>query len=501
MNLHRHALLLVMALCHFVVRGAAESTAQDKPNILFIITDQQFADAMSCRMGGEFINTPNMDHLAQTGTLFTRAYSPNPLCMPARSSIFTGRYPHETRVTQNASPRGGLDAGEFVCLGSYFRHAGYDAAYSGKWHLCFDTKDTHAHGFEVLAGKDAGGYDAGVAAGAVKFLARPHDRPFVLVASFLNPHNICEWARRLAGREQKLTCGEIGTPPPLDQLPPLPANFAPPKNEPDGMTLMRRAYQVDDGMFPVAGFTAEDWRKQRWGYYRMIEKVDAEIGRVLAALRQAGLEDNTLIVVTADHGECAGSHGFNQKTVLYDESARVPLIIARKGRTSGRTSDKLVNTGVDILPTMLDFAGLEIPTKLPGRSLKPLVLDQPVSSWRDYIVVENHLAQAGSVDGMRPEMQGRMVRTDRYKYCVFTRGNRRESLVDMQADPGETTDLATDPKYREVLLQHRRLLAQFGKERHDDLAVELAADPGKPVPFTGAGAEQSAKRERKKRAP
>ncbi len=102
------------------------------------------------------------------------------------------------------------------------------------------------------------------------------------------------------------------------------------------MTLMRRAYQVDSGPFPVGKFTAEDWRKHRWGYYRMIEKVDAEIGKVLAALRQAGLEENTLIVFTADHGECAGAHGFNQKTVLYDESARVPLIIACQGQDRRR---------------------------------------------------------------------------------------------------------------------------------------------------------------------
>jgi choline-sulfatase len=461
--------------------------AERKPNILFIITDQQFADAMSCRMGKQFINTPTMDRLAQTGTLFTRAYSSSPLCMPWRNSVFTGRYPHETRVTQNAEPPAGLDSKEFVCLGTYFRNAGYDAAYSGKWHLCFDIKDTNAHSFEIVTGKGKGNHDAGVTEGAVNFLTRPHDKPFVLVTSFLNPHNICEWARRLAGREQVLNCGEIGEPPPLDQLPPLPANFAPPKNEPDGMTLMRRAYQVESGPFPVGKFTAEDWRKQRWGYYRMIEKVDAEIGKVLAALRQAGLEDNTLIIFTADHGECGGAHGFNQKTVLYDESARVPLIIACKGKTTGATTDKLVNTGVDLLPTMLDFAGLDVPKKLPGRSLLPLALGKPVAAWRDHFVVENNMNQAGEIDGLTPQMEGRMVRTDRYKYCLYSRGNRRESLVDLQADPGEMNDLAADPKFRDVLLAHRELLARFGKEHNDPLVAELLADNVKPMPFTADG--------------
>jgi choline-sulfatase len=480
---------------------SAEPAQSARPNILFIITDQQFADAMSCRMGKEFINTPTMDQLARTGTLFTRAYSSNPLCMPWRNSVFTGRYPHETRVTANTTPPGGLDPQEFVCLGNYFRNAGYDAAYSGKWHLCVNLKDTAAHGFEIVTGREGGNHDAGVTKGALDFLARPHDKPFVLVASFMNPHNICEWTRRIAGREQGLNCGEIGEPPPLAQLPPLPTNFAPPKNEPDGMTLIRRAYQVADGPFPVGEFTTEDWRKQRWGYYRMIEKVDAEIGKVLAALRQSGLDDNTLIVFTSDHGECAGAHHFNQKTVLYDESARVPLIIACKGRTAGATTDKLINTGVDLLPTMLAFAGLEVPEKLPGRNLTPLVLGQPVAAWRDFVVVQNHMTQTGNVDGLRPELAGRMVRTDRFKYCVFSQGNRRESLVDMTADPGEMNNLATDPKYREVLLQHRELLAQFGEKNKDALVAKLLADNVKPVPFTDRGPARAAKAAKKPKNP
>lgn len=476
---------------------AAEQRAAP-PNILFIITDQQFADAMSCRMGKRFIHTPSMDRLAETGTLFTRAYSSNPLCMPWRNSVFTGRYPHETRVTQNANPPGGLDPKEFVSLGNYFRNAGYDAAYSGKWHLCFPVKDVETHGFEIVTRKIQGDHDAGVTEGAANFLARPHEKPFVLVASYLNPHNICEWSRRLAGREQVLNCGEIGDPPPLDQLPPLPANFAPPASEPDGMTFMRRAYQVDSGLFPVSRFTEEDWRVLRWGYYRMIEKVDAHIGDLLAALRQSGLEENTLVVFTSDHGDCAGAHRFNQKTVLYDESARVPLVIACRGRTAGSTTDELVNTGIDLLPTMLDFAGLEIPGKLPGRSLLPLVFGQPVDAWRDYVVVENNMTQTGEIDGLRPQMEGRMVRTDRYKYCVFSHGQRRESLIDMQADPGETTDLAADPKYRPILLEHRALLQKFAHEHNDPLVSKLLADDVKPIPFSASDAPADPPRVKRK---
>lgn len=478
--------ILLIVFCGLAAIGDSlcADASVTKPNILLIITDQLFADAMSCRMGKQFIDTPVMDGLAQSGMLFTRAYSANPLCMPARNSLFTGRYPHETGVTKNDEHRKPIDPNEFVNMGSYFRSAGYEAAYSGKWHLCYDEKATETHGFEFVTGTVKGDGDAGVTDGAVKFLSRPHDKPFLLVASFMNPHNICEWTRRLAGRKQVLSCGEIGEPPPLDQLPPLPANFAPSKNEPDGMTFMRQAYQVESGPFPVAKFSEEDWRKQRWGYYRMVEKVDAEIGKVLATLRTAGLAENTLIIFTSDHGECAGAHGFNQKTVLYEESARVPLIIALGSKTHGSTTDKLVNAGVDILPTMLDFAGLEIPKKLPGLSLMPLVLGKPVAGWRDYLVVENDMSQAGKINGFTPRMEGRMVRTERYKYCIFDKGTRRESIVDLQADPGETVNLATDPKLRAILLQHRELLARFGREHNDPLVDKLLADDAKPVPFS-----------------
>src|SRR5512139_2830177 len=103
---------------------------------------------MSCRMGTRYLKTPAMDSLAAAGMLFTRAYSANPLCMPSRNSIFTGRYPHQTRVTSNESVN--LNAQEFVCMGTYFRQAGYETAYFGKWHLAYDVKRPKAHGFETV---------------------------------------------------------------------------------------------------------------------------------------------------------------------------------------------------------------------------------------------------------------------------------------------------------------------------------------------------------------
>ena len=423
-------------------------------------------------MGDRWLKTPALDALAARGTFFSRAYTANPLCMPARNSLITGRYPHETGVTDNTKIT--LDANEFVTMGTYFRRAGYRTAYFGKWHLAYDEGQVETHGFETL---DSGHIDAENSARAAKFLAQKHDQPFLLVVSFLNPHNVCELARG-----QELNNGPIGEPPPVVQRPPPPANLAPPRHEPDSMTRMRAGYHANP-QFPVGNFSPEMWQALRWGYYRLIEKVDAEIGKVLGALRAAGLEDNTLIVFTADHGECAGAHGLNQKTVLYEEAARVPLIVSAPGQRVARTSDKFAHSGVDLLPTMLDFAGLAKPAKLTGLSLRPLVNGERVAGWRDEVVVENNMTQAGLVGGSVPTTEGRMIRTDRYKYCVYAHGERRESLVDLEKDPGEMIDLAADPGHREILLAMRERLRKWGVGNRDPLVAAMLAGDVKPQPF------------------
>ncbi len=472
----RNLTLLLVAFALSVITCLGNVSALENPNLLLIMTDQQLADAMSCRMGDTHIHTPAMDSLARQGMLFTRAYTPNPLCMPARASLFTGRYPHETGVTTNG--RASMDPARFPCMGTHLRRAGYDAVYCGKWHLAFNQRDRQAHGFEILTADAADGRrDSKTAAAAVGYLRRAHAKPFLLVVSFLGPHDACELARG-----QSLPCGPIGDPPPPAQCPPAPANLEVPANETDAMTLMRRSYHATK-TFPVGDFSADKWRQFRWGYYRVVERVDAQIGKVLAAFREGGLEESTVVIFTSDHGECAGAHRFNQKTVLYDEAARVPLIISGKGRTKVGTSDRLVNTGIDILPTICDFAGLGKPNGLSGRSLWPIALGQAVDSWRDYVVVQNHMIQGGPVDGIKPTLRGRMVRTDRFKYCVYDYGDQRESLVDMQTDPLETKNLACEKEYRDVLVQHRELLRAFAREHDDALVQPLLADDVAGRPF------------------
>mgnify|MGYP002789742783 CR=1 FL=1 len=471
---------LSLLLLGLVPLGVFAATAAKTPNVLLIMTDQQTADALSFRAGRKHIHTPAIDGLAARSTFFTRAYTPNPLCMPARVSIFSGRYPHETSVTDNTPMYSGfkVDPDEFTSLGVYFERAGYRTGYFGKWHLCYDQAKPETHGFVEL---DTQQKDAITADHAVRFLQGRHERPFLLVTSFLNPHNVAELSRG-----QPLSNGPIGEPPPLEQLPPPPANLGAPVNEPDTMTFIRRGYHANQRLFPVANFAPSTWRALRWGYYRLVEKVDAEIGRVLDALREAGLDDNTLIVFVSDHGECAGAHGLTQKTVFYEESVKVPLIVKAPGQTRAHEHAAFVNTGIDLLPTLLDYAGLPKPDRLPGASLRPLVEGGPApADWRDAIVLGNHLSQGGLLpdEGFVPITEGRMVRTDRYKYAVYLHGEHRESLIDLANDPGEMVDLARDPGYRAILLDHRERLRRFGERHGDALVADLLANDVGPRPF------------------
>lgn len=440
---------------------AEDTDSSQKPNILIIMTDQQFADAMSCAMGRKYIHTPHMDSLAENGMRFTRAYSPNPLCTPIRTSMFTGRYPHQTGVQTNGGPK--VNPAEFVFMGKLFKDSGYETAYFGKWHIALDRKRKEVHGFETFEEKSSRRNPAL----AAEFLKKTHDRPFLAVASFLGPHEICQWSRK-----EKIPGAQLADPPPLQERPPLRTNSEPPKNETDIMTHMRKSYQAHK-LFPVGNYTEEDWRRLIWGYYRLIERVDGYVGAVMTALRESGQEENTLVVFLSDHGDCHGAHRWNQKTVFYDESARVPFIISWKGKTPKGTSRILLNTGVDVIPTLCDFAGISMPAGLPGKSLKAPALGRAPAWKRDYVVSQNHMVQCVPVDGKHLQPHGRMVRSDRYKYCLYSEGQRRESLVDMEKDPGEMVNQAGNPDFKAVLSRHRAFLKEHAERDNDRVALEM----------------------------
>jgi choline-sulfatase len=458
--------LLAASLLGFAVLAAprqVEGADARKPNILLIMTDQQFGDGMSCVLGTQHLHTPHMDALAGNGMRFTRAYSPNPLCVPMRTSMITGHYPHQTGV-QNNGAKGAFKPDQFAFMGKLFKDAGYETAYFGKWHIPLKSSQKDVHGFEIFSEKNARLSPEP----AAQFLkTRKGDKPFLAVASFLGPHEICEWARK-----QKIPGAPLDPVPPLDKRPPMRANSGPPKNETDVMAHMRKSYQATR-TFPVGDYTEDDWRRHIWGYYRLIERVDGYVGKVIEALRDSGQEENTVVVFFSDHGECHGAHRWNQKTVFYDESARVPFIVSWKGKTPKGTSDLLVNVGIDMIPTLCEFAGIEPPADLPGKSLKAPAMGAKPGWTRTYVVSQNHMVQCAPVDGLHIKPQGRMIRSDRYKYCAFNEGSRRESLVDMQTDPGERVNQAANPEFKDILLQHRAHLKEHAERHGDKVALEI----------------------------
>lgn len=429
--------------------------ASSKPNILLIMTDQQSADIMSWNIGRKYINTPNMDSLAENGTIFTRAYSANPLCVPCRTSLFTGHYPHQTGVETNSDIKLPV-AEKYRNMGAIFRDAGYDTGYLGKWHMAYDVKDTGVHGFEFMRTIKNNGTDIHIPAGADEFLNIKREKPFLLVTSFVNPHNICEWPRN-----EELPDGPIGVAPAPDECPPALQNGAPMKSEPDIIPLIKKSFQSNP-MFPVGDFDENKWRQYRWAYFRMIEKVDALIGKVIESLKNSGQYDNTVIVFTSDHGDMQGAHGWNQKTVLFEESVHISFIINQPSGKKKVFNENLVNTGVDTLPTLCAFAGISLSPEYPGLN----VLGREAAE-RKYIVSENKMIQGAPVDGVIPEPAGRMVRSGRYKYCIYDMGERNESLVDLESDPGETLNLAENPEYTQILDHHRKYLAEWCKNYGD----------------------------------
>jgi len=445
---------------------------QNGPNILFIMTDQQHAGMMSCT-GNKWLQTPAMDRLAASGVRFERAFASNPVCVPSRFSLQTGLMPSAIGMSHNG------DSGQAVVtetmvrqsLGRLFRQAGYDTVYGGKVHLPRKMKSVENLGYRSLTSDSR----QGLADACAEFLKGRHEKPFLLFASFINPHDICYMAINDFNRTQQKApidntdskvCEAV-----LNQArktgdisafvekncPPLPANHAVPENEAECIMekyINPRPFQA----YTREKWTQNQWRLHRWAYCRLTEMVDTEIQTVLEALKEAGLEDNTLIVFTSDHGDMDSAHKLEHKQVLYEESVRVPFIMSYKGKIPVGKIDKthLVSNGLDLLPTLCDYAGIKTPEGLPGRSLRPLAKGKAVE-WRDFVVAESHYS--------------RMLRTKRYKYCVYDSGSRREQLIDMENDPGEMKNLAGVEDYKDVLEEHRRLLRGWCEKTGDKIAA------------------------------
>ena len=418
-------------------KGRRRNRKPKPKNIVVIYTDQQHIDTIAAG-GCRHVRTPALDRIMKSGVSFTQSYSANPLCSPARSAVFSGRTSCECAVHINGRPI----RSDIPNLGQWFsQHTDYETFYAGKWHLP-RTYTSHIPGFKVInTGIGGFGYlcDTAMSRACEGFLRnRSRTKPFLMVASFMQPHDICEWLRLNMNNPGKLPYPELAS-----ELPELPGNFEYDENEPDTIKRMRRGNEPFKGKWDK-----EHWRYYRWSYYRNIEHVDAEIGRVLQALEDAGHLKDTLIVMTADHGEGMGHHQMVRKSSFYDEAARVPLLFAWPGHVpENRTDASHLASGLDIMPTLCDYAGIQPPENMRGVSLRAR-LEADNEPPRDFIVSEvSHNT-------------GRMVRTEGHKYITY-QDNLIEQLFDMKNDPGETRNLAASSRYASTLAEHRKLLKDW----------------------------------------
>ncbi|MBT5876714.1 MAG: sulfatase-like hydrolase/transferase [Candidatus Latescibacteria bacterium] len=405
------------------------------PNILLIITDQQARQAMGA-YGNSSLRTPNMDAIASNGVRFERSYCASPVCGPSRNSLYTGRMPHETGALVNGlHPKPNLPT-----IGSIFAEAGYAAAWAGGWGMPVTDSAVEYLSRDLWGNMRYGSQsDSTVADNAVSFLEREHDRPFMLSVCLTNPHDIC-WSVR----EDPVAH------PNVNSYPQLPENFAVDPEEPGLIQWCRERPYYGEELQYTRQWSEPDWRSYLNTYYRLVEEVDQQVGRIVESLRRQGLEQETLIVFTSDHGEGMAAHKWIVKLSLYENPVSVPLIVSWKGMTPPGVSDEnhLVS-GIDILPTICDYASIPCPDEVTGTSLRPYI-EKPTLSGREYVTAELY------PDTKDLGKMAIMIRSQRHKFIRCSEGTNPEQLFDMRDDPGEIRNLAGQAHMKTILKRHRR---------------------------------------------
>ncbi len=449
----KRELITGTTLTAFAMTAAA---ATQQPNVIFIITDQQSANTISALRDvtpENYCETPNMDRLVKSGVSYLNTCCPNPGSMPSRFAMFTGLFGGAYAVRSNNGKHLDINtvmpAIEQNAMGKAFKAAGYETLYGGKVHLPYaagKSANMHAHptnyGFDIDLGRDERGITANNTA---KFIAerKSSDKPFLLVASFINPHDICmegtvtkskdkypkESSSKLSERVNMIkdVRAEFLKADKSD-LPKLPYNFEPTDGYPEGAKK------------PTQNFSDEYWQQYRWVYKTLVRRVDNHIGKILDALdANPELKKNTIVVFTSDHGEMQGAHRAITKGYPYYECQIVPLIFSGAGIPKDKIISDVATSGVDIYPTLCDMTGVTMPSKMDGISLAALTQGKAKSKSikRESIYNENQTFVA-------------LLKGD-YKYTYFDLIDK-EMLVDIKSDPGEMKNLlVTDEgKYRKT---------------------------------------------------
>lgn len=509
--------VFAMISCQDARQKSPEETPAEKPNIVVIMTDDHAIQAISS-YGSDLVETPHLDELAEEGMLFNQATVTNSICAPSRAVLLTGKYSHLNGVATNKAR---FDSSQMT-FPKVLQDEGYQTAIIGKWHL--KSQPTGFDHWSVLPGqghyynpdfikegKDTTyqGYVTNIITRLSKewIKSRESEKPFMLMMHHKAPHR--NWMPALSlldsfekrkfpvpetfydsyeGRphlkNQKLTVAhhldyQYDLKMPCDTCPVAPINSWAPyyydlaveRMTEDQKERWFDGYQDDIEAFrdtTLDGRALAEWKYQRYmeDYLRCILSVDRSIGRLMDYLESAGLDENTLVVYTSDQGFFLGEHGLFDKRYMYEESFRTPLIMKYPGVIrSGGKSNQLVQN-IDLAPTLLDFAGVDIPGSMQGRSMRPLLTGGGENNWRD--AVYYHFSEKGW--GVASHYG---IRTQRYKLIHFYDPVDQWELYDLKEDPLEMNNLYDQPAYQDKIKHLKKRLKEL-QEKYRDPIIKKA---------------------------
>jgi arylsulfatase A-like enzyme len=466
-----------------------------KPNLIVFLPDQQRADTIAC-YGGKKVHAPNLNKLAAESVVFERAYVTHPVCTPSRSSLMTGTWPHINGCTRNSVA---LDR-RFRVFPEMMEDKDYHTAYMGKWHLGEEGPaqrgfhqwiSTEDHGdytnFLISTGvtpdKQDGRFSELVISNLPLELSRPkflekhacefiekHSRdPFILVVAFVEPHSPYN--------------GPLNDEHPLSEIDLDPTATLPESEDiPLRYRLMREWQQaeaiLDRQRLPTQlffGVTADEYRSIKQRYLGLITLVDQSIGAILGCLERFGLSDNTIVMHTSDHGDSLGAHHLFGKEVMFEEAARVPLLIRLPDQTRGKVISHPVSH-IDLVPTLLDLLGQ--PNQCAGKSLLPLIREEALPSesvfieWapnRTKVKKGTSLARRRMIKRAVDESTRTVVTPDGWKLCL--RDKDLNELYNLKDDPLETRNLYSDRQYASVISRCTCEIHRWQESVHDRLKI------------------------------
>jgi alpha-L-rhamnosidase len=443
--------LRLFIFCILIIPSTVIVAQSKKPNIIFILTDDQRWDALGIA-GNSIIQTPEMDALARSGTYFKNAFSTTPICAASRASILTGLY-ERTHGYTFQKPKLKQPYADII-YPKILKENGYHVGFFGKLGVIiddanqyFDKSDFYDRGgsadkrgyFYKKLGDDTVHLTRFSGQQAQDFIKNaPAAKPFCLSISFSAPHGHDPskeqyyWQKKSDSLYKNITI-----PPPVlgdekyfNQLP---------LEVQKGFNRVRWKWRFD---------TPEKYQQMVKGYYRMITEIDNEIGLIRKQLKEKGIEDNTIIIVMGDNGYFLGDRQLADKWLMYDASIRIPLIIydPRTTKTAPITAMVL---NIDITKTVLDLAGINAPKNYQGMSLVPFIKNGNIHSDRKSILVE-HLWKLPDI----PSSEG--IRTEQWKYFRYRLIKAPEELYDLKNDPLEKNNLAGVAKYAKLLAKFRK---------------------------------------------